>query len=94
MRVAGQFYPWGSDFCLRPEDSKWRSPDGARVPFALASGPDQLPGEEGFEMSFLEIETRNLYGPFAFDAGYTRYAPAFRSSVYVTEINSPTGCDL
>ena len=52
-----------------------------------------LPGIEGFDLWFTEIETRNLYGSFAFDSGYTRWVPAFTTTLFITELNSDAGCD-
>lgn len=70
------------------------------VPFPLANTSDPTfeyvpegPLKEGFAFTFLELETRNMLGNFATELGYTRYAPAFNTTVYITAIDSPSGCD-
>jgi hypothetical protein len=67
------------------------------VPFAPVLSASEFPGREGFFVSYEEVETRNMFGDFAYDADFTRYVPPFSTTVYLTEIDDKgiaiSGCD-
>ena len=103
VTLAGEFHAWGDDVCLNPSDSVWfntSSDDYAPYRRLNESNPESLfeyvpdgPLKEGFAFTFLELETRNMLGNFATELGYTRYSPAFNTTVYITAIDHPSGCD-